>query len=139
MASGADEVADVVMELRYKGMFGKDAGIYQRLAVGENAVGQPGAALMFARAGDGSISTNAAAAIIGLGTIPKETDQTRLTKIQIINYHASNEGDRAKVVAIIHEVLDVDWNGFLENEFTEEQLKQLQEKLKSKNIVIGEK
>lgn len=59
---GAVDAADVLMELRYGGIFslGHDSGIYQRLAVGSNAVKQPGATLMFARETDGSISPGAA-------------------------------------------------------------------------------
>lgn len=45
----ASDVPDVLMELRYKGETknGVDTGIYQRLAIGKNAVEQPGASLLF--------------------------------------------------------------------------------------------
>jgi hypothetical protein len=51
------DVPDVLMELRYGGIFdlGASSGIYQRLAVGKDAVSQPGAALLFARDADGKI------------------------------------------------------------------------------------
>jgi hypothetical protein len=50
-------VPDVLMELRYGGIFdlGASSGIYQRLAVGQTAVAQPGAALLFAKNSDGTI------------------------------------------------------------------------------------
>ena len=56
-ASGAEESTDVIMELKYSGLFsfGSDGGIYQRLAVGKNAVASPGAAVMFLRANDGTV------------------------------------------------------------------------------------
>ena len=53
----------VIMELRYSGIFSRSGGIYQRLAVGNAAVSQPGAALMFAKDADGNISSNAIQAI----------------------------------------------------------------------------
>lgn len=48
----------VLMELRYSGIFSRKGGIYQRLAVGETAVKQPGASLMFAKDANGDVSTN---------------------------------------------------------------------------------
>lgn len=55
----------VIMELRYSGIFSRSGGIYQRLAVGNAAVSQPGAALMFAKDAEGNISSNAVQAITG--------------------------------------------------------------------------
>lgn len=45
--NGATDVADVLMELNYSGI--NSSGIYQRLAVGKNAVSQHGAAYLFAK------------------------------------------------------------------------------------------
>lgn len=59
---GGEDVANVVMELRYSNE-GADAGIYQRLAVGKSAVSGPGAAIMFARNPDGTMSPEAADAL----------------------------------------------------------------------------
>lgn len=53
----------VIMELRYSGIFSHSGGIYQRLAVGADAVKQPGAAYMFAKDADGTISSNVVQAI----------------------------------------------------------------------------
>jgi hypothetical protein len=62
--SGSRSVANVIMEMRYSGIFSlQDSGIYQRLAVGDIAVSQPGAAFMFAKARDGTIDPSAAEAI----------------------------------------------------------------------------
>jgi hypothetical protein len=58
------EVPNVIMELRYSSIFSlTDAGIYQRLAVGTDAVKQPGAAFMFAKAKDGTLSEATATAV----------------------------------------------------------------------------
>jgi hypothetical protein len=63
--NGALDVPDVVMELKYSGIFdfGEMSGIYQRLAVGSKAVEQPGASLMFVRNAKGEVTANGAAAI----------------------------------------------------------------------------
>ncbi len=60
--AGADDSADVLMELRYGGGAGAqvDTSIYQRLAVGRTAVSQRGAALLFAKGPDGRIDPQAA-------------------------------------------------------------------------------
>lgn len=63
--AGANQSVDVLMELRYGGIFdlGASSGIYQRLAVGATAVQQPGAAFMFARDADSEITAEAAQAV----------------------------------------------------------------------------
>jgi hypothetical protein len=53
----------VLMELRYSGILSRTGGIYQRLAVGDAAVKQPGAAFMFAKDAAGNISSNIVTAI----------------------------------------------------------------------------
>jgi len=60
--SGARDSANVLMELRYRGIFswGENAGIYQRLAVGDIAVTQPGAALMFSKNDKGELNKDVA-------------------------------------------------------------------------------
>ena len=55
--------ASVLMELRYGGIFSRNGGIYQRLAVGDAAVRQPGASFMFAKDASGNISSNVVQAI----------------------------------------------------------------------------
>lgn len=72
---GASDVADVLMELKYSNIFSfSGAGIYQRLAVGETAVKQPGAAFMFARDKHGELKPEAADAISkALGSISERS------------------------------------------------------------------
>jgi hypothetical protein len=60
---GAKDSTDVLMELKYNGIFSQNGGIYQRLAVGKTAVKQPGAAFMFAKNNAGEIEPETAAAI----------------------------------------------------------------------------
>lgn len=59
---GAKDVADVIMEIRMENLL-KGGLVYQRLAVGENAVKQPGAALLFAKGTDGSVDPAVAKAL----------------------------------------------------------------------------
>ncbi|WP_035056115.1 hypothetical protein [Desulfuromonas sp. TF] len=65
---GARDSANVIMELKYAGIFdwGSNSGIYQRLAVGDLAVQQPGAAAMFIRKGDGTVDDEAVKALEAL-------------------------------------------------------------------------
>jgi len=62
---GAVDLADVVMELRYGGIFdlGPTSGIYQRLAVGKDGVNQPGASFMFAKDAGGRLDPATAAEV----------------------------------------------------------------------------
>ena len=59
---GAADSAEVMMELHYGGGVSATSkqGIYQRLAVGKEAVKTPGAAFMFARQADGTIDAASA-------------------------------------------------------------------------------
>ncbi|NWF92328.1 MAG: hypothetical protein HXY46_05390 [Syntrophaceae bacterium] len=59
---GARDSANVLMELRYSGIFdwGSGSGIYQRLAVGDEAVRQPGASFMFMKDSKGQIQADTA-------------------------------------------------------------------------------
>jgi hypothetical protein len=65
IGKGASDTANVIMELRYGGIFdlGPSSGIYQRLAVGETAVQQDGAVLLFSKNATGQIDPTAAKAL----------------------------------------------------------------------------
>jgi hypothetical protein len=64
VGAGAADTTDVMMELHYANIFSlQSSGIYQRLAVGKNAVSQPGAALMFAKGKDGQLDPRVAESI----------------------------------------------------------------------------
>lgn len=67
---GARDSANVLMELKYSGIFTTSGGIYQRLAVGDKAVEQTGAALMFAKGPDGTVDPALAkAAVMGIPAV----------------------------------------------------------------------
>lgn len=67
---GAKDVASVLMELKMQNIF-QGGGIYQRLAIGEAAVSQPGAAFMFAKDSTGNFAPGTAEAVAqSLQSIP---------------------------------------------------------------------
>lgn len=63
--NGARDAANVIMELKHQGIFdwSSDSGIYQRLAVGDIAVAQPGAQAMFLKNNQGQVDKDAADAL----------------------------------------------------------------------------
>lgn len=62
-------VPDVMLELRMENVL-KGGLVYQRLAVGKNAVMQPGATLLFSKNADGSIDPKTAASILQQTPVP---------------------------------------------------------------------
>lgn len=70
------DVANVVMELNYGAVLSQNGNIYQRLAVGDQAVQAGSAAALFARPADGTTNANVAAAIsAAAGTIMTNADK----------------------------------------------------------------
>jgi hypothetical protein len=92
LGEGARDVPDVLMELRYGGIFdtGPSSGIYQRLAVGKIAVAQPGAALMFARDADGTLDPAAPAALRAAQARADEIMAARAGAMDAILAHVMN-------------------------------------------------
>jgi len=90
---GARDSTDVIMELRFAGLFstGENSGLYQRLAVGSNAVKQPGAAFMFAKGHGGQLDSNTVAAVSkSIESITTATPEARDFKfrISLVRRHA---------------------------------------------------
>lgn len=79
--AGGAETAEVLMELNYQGGFVDDPGIYQRLAVGREAVAQNGAVVMFARANDGNLDSSAANALARVAVAEEERKESRVVLI----------------------------------------------------------
>lgn len=79
---GAKDVAPVLMEIRLQNMF-SGGGLYQRLAVGAEAVAQPGATLMLAKDANGMISSNAAAVVAALQTVPAVDANATAAKVPL--------------------------------------------------------
>jgi hypothetical protein len=99
-SGSAKDVASVIMELNYQGIFSGGGGIYQRLAVGDAAVMQnPATALLFAKSPDGTVDAQSAAiAQAAAGQMKVERD-----RINVIAKCFDNNGavDTAKRDAAI--------------------------------------
>lgn len=93
---------NVLHELSYSSIFDlKGSAIYQRMAVGDIAVSQPGAALMFAKDKTGAVDPVAAAAITKAVTgIPAPAPSATASKLSLgKQYHASNRKEAFDAVA----------------------------------------
>jgi len=125
---GAQQHGDVIMELRYGGIFdlGESSGIYQRLAVGSKAVEQPGAALMFSRDADGNVSSDAAKALQALKTLPQRNAAMKARIAAIARLRTCHEGE---VDAAIKEGGKESFNEVADYDVTEAQLAAIESKL----------
>jgi hypothetical protein len=106
LGQGAKDVPDVLMELRYGGIFdtGPSSGIYQRLAVGETAVAQAGAALMFARNAEGTLDPGTAAALREAQAGAEQIRIVRASAVDRIEADVTGEDgriDKAKLEALL--------------------------------------
>jgi hypothetical protein len=96
--NGAADTTDVVMELHYANIFSlQQSGIYQRLAVGKNAVSQPGAALMFAKSKDGTLDPKVAESITrAMQTIPAPDVDVTALKVPLAKAFKAQPGNEMK-------------------------------------------
>lgn len=78
-------VTDVVMEVRYHGLLSlAGGGLYQRLAIGSEAVRQPGAVLMFAKDANGTLDPAVAqAALASVKTITNVSAPVTAAKLPL--------------------------------------------------------
>lgn len=88
--NGAKDTGNVVMELHYGSIFNlKSASIYQRLAVGDIAVAQPGAAYMFAKNTDGTLDPATARAVSdSIKGVPSSNPQVTASKVPLAQSYA---------------------------------------------------
>lgn len=83
---GAKDTGNVIMELRYSGDASSDSGsaIYQRLAVGEEAVKRGGAAtLLFAKGPDGKLDAESEHALQAVMSLPAAESQSTAEKVPL--------------------------------------------------------
>lgn len=100
-AQGARDTGNVIMEIRQAGIFSmsENSGIYQRLAVGDIAVQQTGAALMFAKGHDGELDAETKQALLNIAGLPSEKPSvTQLKKEIRLKYQACQEKSDTKCV-----------------------------------------
>ena len=138
LGNGAADLADVVMELRYGGIFdvGPTSGIYQRLAVGKTAVQQPGASLMFAKNAGGEVTAEASRAIAALESVPAVEPEVR-SSMRCLSDHRQDADKKGKIDSAIKSVTGDDtmtWDKFADSSPTPEQMGVLLETLKRDGI-----
>lgn len=109
--NGAVDVADVLMELRFANIFSSaEGGVYQRLAVGETAVSQSGAAFMFARDQEGNIDPKTAEAIKSIESIGPVDIETLHFQTKVTNYIRKNPDKRGEIEKIMQEKGLTNWS-----------------------------
>lgn len=95
--NGAKDTGNVVMELQYGNIFSlKSSSIYQRLAVGDIAVAQPGAAFMFAKNTDGTLDPATAKAVSdSIKGVPSSNPTVTANKLPLANTYSgvANKAD----------------------------------------------
>lgn len=111
---GASDVADVLMELKYQGLFGgSNSGIYQRLAVGSTAVTQAGAALMFAKNTAGEVSPQNADALEKAMQAVPEASSTQMLGDLARGFAAADSGTQQRYDAAAKSAGFTDFQAFL--------------------------
>lgn len=132
------ETADVVMELHYPGIFdmGPSSGIYQRLAVGNTAVQQPGAALLFARNTSGDVTAEAKAALAAVTTITETSQEIRASKASMARaYNRANAQTRKQFDQAAAQLGYADFKAFLKEANTSvKNLKKLRDLLEQAGL-----
>jgi hypothetical protein len=127
---GAKDSANVLMELRYGGIFdtGATSGIYQRLAVGKEAVQQPGASLMFGKDAEGKIDANAKAALQSLETI-RSLDRQTLSAMTTLSQKRQSDATLRKLIdGEVQKLGYTSWDNFVDGKPstpTPQQLKEI--------------
>lgn len=130
--NGAEDTAEVIMEIKYSDIFSSGAGIYQRLAIGKTAVQQPGARFMFAKDSEGKISDETAKALGKIQSIPSTAPDIILGKTPIRTCH---DEDQTKKDAVEKAITDLGFGSYEDFMFntnvTQDQINNLKKKLAS--------
>lgn len=135
---GAADHGEVLMELRYGGIFdlGATSGIYQRLAVGSTAVRQPGAAYMFARDAAGNLNSDVTKS---LESIPAPTAGISAGKILVATaYRSGDPSVKERVTAAVKAQGYDSYDFFIDNRPSEpsaEQMTKILDQLKNDGLI----
>jgi len=136
---GAADSAEVIMELRYSGIFdtSEKSGIYQRLAIGKEAVTSEGAAIMFAKAPDGTVSAEAAKAV---ASVPEVSSAGLLAKAKLADSYTKLKSDAAQKKLFDDAAVDAKYADFrsflLESSTSDAKLNEVLKNLKARNIAL---
>ena len=134
----AESVPDVLMELKYAGIFdtGQASGIYQRLAVGNTAVQQPGAAAMFLRNSSGNVDENMFAALAAVQNVPETTMTSIERKNRMLGVYKANAAQKDSFDAAAKSAGFDSFIEFVVDGTTEEQEVKVEEQLRASGIVL---
>lgn len=139
---GAKDTGNVIMELRYLGIFSTDAdsGIYQRLAVGDIAVKENGTALLFAKGPDGKVNPETASAILAVQSVPVAAPEATADKTPLSRKYKSykDTNDSASVKKFNDAAVEAgfkDFDSFLiEPNTTPQKVKTVRDSLETNGI-----
>lgn len=126
---------DVLLEANYGRLLTRDASLRQRLAVGRNAVSQPGAFLLFATSRDGTVDSNAVLIAQHIQSIPAPSAAATSALWPLAKaYEASDKKVEFDTVAMLRGYANfVDFLGRVN--LTAEQVKIIADDLKAKNLL----
>lgn len=113
--NGATDSVDVLSEIMFTSFFAfwnSNPTIYERLAVGKNAVNTPGAIAMMSKSIDGKLSTQAVEALKALGN-KNTSDNTISMKTQLIDMCKKDPIKKSKVVDML-KVRGITWDQFID-------------------------
>jgi hypothetical protein len=133
---GAKDVAPLIMEVRMANLFA-GGGIYQRLAVGAEAVSQPGASFMFAKDADGSLAAGTADAVArSLQSIPAADAGGTAAKVPLAKaYKAAT--DRSAYEAAAKQLGYPSFEAFLiEPTTVSTRVKSMSDELKARGVAL---
>lgn len=139
---GARDSANVIMELKYSGPFSTSAesGIYQRLAVGDLAVQQGGANILFAKGPDGKVDATTAAALASIQSLPVvsppvERSRADISKLYLVLQKNGDTVSMAKFDAAAKTLGYTDYKDFATNpKVTLEQAKAVRALLEAQGV-----
>ncbi|HPM74232.1 MAG TPA: hypothetical protein PLA71_00755 [Saccharofermentans sp.] len=132
VGGGAKDAPNVLLEMNTGGIFNlfTDSLIYQRLAIGETAVSQPGAVAMFLKNKDGAVDEKAVEAAKALSGLVESNSDKLKVKRDILNLTA-DEKINAKLVEELKK-LNMDLDKFIdEQSMTEKELKELLDRVRN--------
>ncbi|MBI5394111.1 MAG: hypothetical protein HZA91_02315 [Verrucomicrobia bacterium] len=143
--NGAADCADVMMEFRFSGVFstGPESGIYQRLAVGREAVRNTGAAFLFAKGHDGQLKPDTAAAVLqslrSVPSAPMDVDQAKRKLQDAFDKAGPKQADFHAVAKEVGRTINKQYdnfNFFLSDERTSmEVVKKMEAALREKHLL----
>ena len=131
VGDGAKDTANVLFETNFSNWFKfwSDQSIYQRLAVGDEAVKQPGAVAMFAKNADGTANKEVVQALAGM---IKQSKPVAENKATIAKAYTANKD---AVIATLKELGYTSYDSFIDKVTDADKVEAVIAKLKEKGII----